>query len=248
MQATKIEWVINPDGTQGYTFNPITGCLNNCSYCYGKRIAKRFGDDYMPKYHPDRYIEAEKLKKPSTIFVGSMGDMFGDWVNPEQFNNIAFPKRHIYLFLTKNPSGYKRISLPATNNNWRGITIDSINKNVGTMSYNDINNREKAGEFYRYVKDNKIKSFVSLEPLLKFDLENYNFDTAINELFDITDWIIIGALTINGKPQKTVNFKQVIDELKPYHHKMFVKDSVYKLFSDIPRLRAIPYNEKRDRG
>ena len=65
----------------------------------------------------------------------------------------------------------------------------------------------------------------------------------INELFDITDWIIIGALTINGKPQKTVNFKRVIDELKPYHHKMFVKDSVYKLYPELPQLRAIPYNE-----
>ena len=34
MNKTKIEWVKNPDGTQGYTFNPITGCLNNCDYCY----------------------------------------------------------------------------------------------------------------------------------------------------------------------------------------------------------------------
>jgi len=29
MNKTSIEWVKNPDGTQGYTFNPITGCLNN---------------------------------------------------------------------------------------------------------------------------------------------------------------------------------------------------------------------------
>ena len=29
MNRTKIEWVKNPDGTQGYTWNPITGCLNH---------------------------------------------------------------------------------------------------------------------------------------------------------------------------------------------------------------------------
>lgn len=29
MNKTKIEWVKNPDGTQGYTWNPITGCLNH---------------------------------------------------------------------------------------------------------------------------------------------------------------------------------------------------------------------------
>ncbi|MCK5236301.1 MAG: DUF5131 family protein [Deltaproteobacteria bacterium] len=27
MNRTKIEWVLNPDGTPGYTWNPITGCL-----------------------------------------------------------------------------------------------------------------------------------------------------------------------------------------------------------------------------
>lgn len=29
MNLTSIEWVLNPDGTQGYTLNPITGCLNH---------------------------------------------------------------------------------------------------------------------------------------------------------------------------------------------------------------------------
>jgi len=39
VQKTKIEWVKNPDGTQGYTWNPITGCLNGCPYCYARRLA-----------------------------------------------------------------------------------------------------------------------------------------------------------------------------------------------------------------
>lgn len=29
MNKTQIEWVRNPDGSQGYTWNPITGCLNH---------------------------------------------------------------------------------------------------------------------------------------------------------------------------------------------------------------------------
>ena len=29
MNKTLIEWVKNPDGTQGYTWNPVTGCLNH---------------------------------------------------------------------------------------------------------------------------------------------------------------------------------------------------------------------------
>ncbi len=39
MNKTTIEWVKNPDGTQGYTWNPITGCLNGCDYCYARKLA-----------------------------------------------------------------------------------------------------------------------------------------------------------------------------------------------------------------
>lgn len=47
MNKTNIEWVKNPDGSQGYTWNPITGCLNHknglCNGggfpCYAYRLA-----------------------------------------------------------------------------------------------------------------------------------------------------------------------------------------------------------------
>ena len=40
MNRTKIEWVRNPDGSQGYTWNPITGCLNGCPYCFARKLAE----------------------------------------------------------------------------------------------------------------------------------------------------------------------------------------------------------------
>ena len=36
MNKTKIEWCDR-------TWNPVTGCLHECEYCYARRIAKRFG-------------------------------------------------------------------------------------------------------------------------------------------------------------------------------------------------------------
>lgn len=35
MRKTKIEWT-------GYSWNPLTGCLHNCPYCYARSIARRF--------------------------------------------------------------------------------------------------------------------------------------------------------------------------------------------------------------
>ncbi len=39
MNRTKIPWVLNPDGTPGYTWNPITGCVNGCTYCFAHQLA-----------------------------------------------------------------------------------------------------------------------------------------------------------------------------------------------------------------
>lgn len=36
MEKTKIDWC-------GSTWNPVTGCLHGCEYCYARNIAKRFG-------------------------------------------------------------------------------------------------------------------------------------------------------------------------------------------------------------
>lgn len=36
MNKSKIDWC-------GYTWNPVTGCLHNCPYCYARTIANRFG-------------------------------------------------------------------------------------------------------------------------------------------------------------------------------------------------------------
>ena len=65
MNRTKIEWVKNPDGTPGYTWNPITGCLNHVNGlckgggfpCYAHRLAHgRLLDRYRINHHIAPYI------------------------------------------------------------------------------------------------------------------------------------------------------------------------------------------------
>ena len=40
MNHTAIEWVHNPDGSPGYTLDPITGCLKGCTYCNAAKLAR----------------------------------------------------------------------------------------------------------------------------------------------------------------------------------------------------------------
>ncbi|MBA7703726.1 hypothetical protein ES703_112519 [subsurface metagenome] len=105
LNRTPIEWVKNPDGTQGYTWNPITGCLNGCPYCYARKLANgRLKSRYLanknlapfpsldysdnpqsyppnnpfyPRFWEDRLLQIQNAPKNSGIFVCDMSDLFG---------------------------------------------------------------------------------------------------------------------------------------------------------------------------
>jgi len=69
VNRTQIEWAQNPDGTPGYTWNPITGCLNGCEYCYARRLANtRLRERYLANdnitnelFHGTRDDQEEQL-------------------------------------------------------------------------------------------------------------------------------------------------------------------------------------------
>ena len=72
MNKTKIEWCRNPDGTQGYTWNPITGCLNHINGmckggnfpCYAYRLAHgRLKERYLANENiaPSKIVHSQEL-------------------------------------------------------------------------------------------------------------------------------------------------------------------------------------------
>lgn len=226
IQKTPIEWVVNPNGTQGYSWNPITGCLNNCEYCYARKITigfPMFKDNFDPTFHPERLNAPLKLRKPSTIFAGSMSDMFGDWVEAEWIENILDIARkcpqHRFLFLTKNPKRYARLRFPFPGNCFKGKTV--------------TNSTVKDFSFVFTETD-----FVSAEPLL-------------GELYlpeDNLKWLIIGSLNKNNKPVLPENggtkkewVLNLLEQADSYKIPVFMKGSLYKLYPDLPQRREIPY-------
>jgi DNA repair photolyase len=125
MIKTKIEWVKNPDGTQGTTLNCFWGCSNRCSYCTARKIARRFGryigqkrkynnevvermQNFFPVFLPDQLEVIKKMKKPTTFFISEMGDPFFNWYHYSTkevelvFNLIAQYLQHTFLLLTKH--------------------------------------------------------------------------------------------------------------------------------------------------
>jgi protein gp37 len=76
-----------------WTWNPVTGCLHDCEYCYARDYANRFyPEKFQPTFHPERLKAPNHTKVPAeattdvrakSVFVCSMADLFGKWVPDE---------------------------------------------------------------------------------------------------------------------------------------------------------------------
>lgn len=116
------------------TWNPLTGCMNGCSYCFARQLAGRFpaihGQEWTtPKFHPER-LSKKELRQPKDgerVFVCSMGDIFSEGVKPEWveavFDAIRTRPNVHFQMLTKLPEGYDQYNLPV--NLWLGTSIDT---------------------------------------------------------------------------------------------------------------------------
>lgn len=119
-----------------WTWNPVTGCLHTCVYCYARDIAERFyPEKFAPTFRPDRLKaphytpmppEADEQIGYRNVFVCSMADLFGKWVPQAWIDAVldevrAAPQWN-FLFLTKFPQRLADIQWPQ--NAWVGTTVD----------------------------------------------------------------------------------------------------------------------------
>ena len=222
MQKTKIEWVKNPDGTQGYTWNPIKGiCPVGCWYCYGRRIYKRF--KWIPQLRFDQRALEEPcyLKKPSKIFVCSTFELFHPnvkpWYRDKIFEIIHYHPQHTFQILTKFPQNIDR-EMP--DNVWLGITITG-NKHEDFI---------RASEFGFRKRKAKIQ-FVSYEPLFEEPVQNIPH----------VDWIIVGRLTGYGNKfnPKREWIERLIEIPVLSGTPIFLKDNLKEIWGE-PLIQEFP--------
>ena len=212
LNKTGIEWT-------DYTWNPVTGCLHNCPYCYARKLHMRFrGGDFTPQYHPERLDDPCLKAKPSTIFVGSMTDLGGEWTKPEWMENILrivdYCPDHTFQFLTKNPRNIKKWFTKSRKNVWIGASVEN-------GSHGD------RVEAIRSITTVPVR-FLSFEPLqgpCDYDLIGI-------------DWILIGAQTNPLRLPDPVWVEKIIGLTRKSGTRVFMKNNLVKL--DLPMIQEYP--------
>jgi len=176
---TKIEWVRNDDGSQGETWNPVTGCTKvseGCRNCYAERMARRLAGrcgypeaphQFDVTLHLDKLDLPLRWKKPRMIFVVSMGDLFHKDVPNglifDVWDRMARTPQHTYQILTKRPD---RMA-------WAVNRIDQIRNPAFTWPLPNVwlgtsveNQAAADGRIPLLLQTPAAVRFVSAEPLL----------------------------------------------------------------------------------
>ena len=127
------------------TWNPVTGCLHNCKYCWARKLVEgklRYSEKYRQGFKPNLWEGAfdTQLGKNKFVFVCDIGDLFGEWVPrawiEKTLNRITeLHSSNVFMFLTKNPKRYEEFLSLYPENIILGTTLESNNDFVSIVSH-----------------------------------------------------------------------------------------------------------------
>lgn len=140
-KLTAIEWT-------EMTWNPVTGCTKlsqGCKHCYAETLSKRFWGDRPftdVQVHEDRLDQPRRWRKPRTVFVNSMSDLFHENV-PVEFITRVFKvmqecPQHTFQVLTKRAERLAELApaLAWPENVWMGVSVEDarVVRRIGLLS------------------------------------------------------------------------------------------------------------------
>lgn len=236
MEKTKIDWTDS-------TWNPVTGCMHSCKYCYARRMIERFG-----KASP---IDGKNIKSIPTV-TGNIVEIENRVGNPYPVDFI--PALHKYrlndyekkkgrnifvcsmadLFGNWVPDGWIEQVFSACDNapqhNYMFLTKNpsrydllcqnNILRNSENMWYGYSFTHNKAS----YWSNPKFNIFASIEPILE----------PIEKL-PPANWIIVGAET-GTQTDKTVPEKEwiadMVEKCRQENIPLFMKSSLLDIWGN----------------
>ena len=271
MNRTSIEWTHRPEtggAAGGFTWNPIrradvketgktgTFCTHaspGCLHCYAEAIGLRFGTGLafnVPNLEKIEFFIDEKIleeplrrKKPATIFVGDMFDLFHEAIPQEMVAEVLrvawkLP-RHTFQFLTKRAERMHRLVNAAQLHwdvefgewMWFGVSVES-------QPYADARIPE-------LLQTRCAVRFLSVEPMLEaVDLEKPFDENGLRPPITEIDWVICGGESGPGaRPFNLAWAESLLEQCKQAGVAFFMK----QIGSD-PRFSCAQINERERKG
>ena len=255
MNKTEIEWC-------DMTWNPVTGCLNNCPYCYARKIANRFWvkhsvlkDDCMqpnnglheiryqnncgfrygfePTLHTYRLTEPRYIKKPQNIFVCSMADLFGEWV-PDEWIQRVFEA-------CKSAPQHRYLFLTKNPARYIELAKKGLLPTDGNFLFGTTVTNDDTEYWYSDCRN----WFLSIEPVMgKFSGGSISGETVLWQGPRMKPtWVIIGAETGNRKDKiipKREWVEDIVNECRRSKIPVFLKNSLKEIWGG-PLIQEYPW-------
>ena len=212
-------------------WNPLVGCTPvspGCQRCWAASMSSRFHPELAakgkwlvgPQLHPERLDQPLRWRKPRTVFVCNMSDLFhedvpGDFI-AAVFGVMAATPQHRYLVLTKRPERMrwrsewmrKRANMPA----YHWGTWPLVNVWLGTSIENQRTADERLPELLATPAAHR---WLSVEPLLEA--------VDLGELDGIS-WVVCGAESGPGaRPCRVEWVRSVVEQCRDAGVAVFVK-------------------------
>ena len=232
INKTAIPWVKNPDGSQGYTLSPVTGCQNPCRfYCYARQLANTRlknvylhgdnivapipqilssvakADPFHPRFWKERVETLHQMarsKKRMGVFLCDMGEIAGPWIPADWLMDIfeGIEAASQHRFYILSKCYNAQVVLNYPRNVWVGFSVTCKAQYQMVM------------ELCRTYPDDYSKRirFLSVEPFLG------DIDMDADELqASGIKWVIAGALSGTRKTLEDVMGTKTELRLRPWH-------------------------------
>jgi DNA repair photolyase len=217
-------------------------CPHKCQYCYVNRPGTGRPEKYTG---PLRLIEDEfrtSFGNGNTIFIEYMNDLWAKDVPDEMIKRVlahccSWPD-NTYVFQTKNPDRYRSFFFPSNfsvvpeaivlpKNCVLGITIETNRIIEGISEAPTPEQRYRDFIEVCYLFDDRVKKFVTIEPVLAFDV-----NILAKWIADIKpDFINLGADSkSHGLPEPTVkDVMALVAKLQEYGIELREKHNLKRL-------------------